>query len=62
MRTMVALDDMLLKEAKRRAVGQGSTLSEVLDDALRQLLASPTRHERRHEKLERWSHARQKQR
>lgn len=39
MRTTVNLDDELLRRAKERAARQGRTLSEVVSDALRVLLA-----------------------
>lgn len=61
MRMNLVVDDVLLKAARKRAVGQGSTLSEVIDDALRQLLARPTQLERRDEKLRRaWGRAKKK--
>lgn len=41
MRTTVALNDTLLEEAKRRAAELGTTLSAVVEDALRQLLYRP---------------------
>ena len=39
MRTTVNIDDRLLVEAKTRAATTGRTLSEVLEDALREALA-----------------------
>lgn len=39
MRTTVRLDDALLREAKRYAAEQGTTLTAVLDQALREVLA-----------------------
>jgi len=38
MRTTVRLDDELLAAAKRRAAEQGSTLTAVIEDALRRAL------------------------
>lgn len=38
MRTTLVLDDRLVREAKRRAADTGSTLSEVVNDALREAL------------------------
>lgn len=39
MRTTVRLDDDLLREAKKLAASRGITLTAVLDEALRSLLA-----------------------
>jgi hypothetical protein len=39
MRTTVRLDERLLREAKQFAARNGRTLTAVIDDALRQLLA-----------------------
>ncbi|MDQ3973587.1 MAG: type II toxin-antitoxin system VapB family antitoxin [Actinomycetota bacterium] len=39
MRTTVRLDDALLRAAKRYAAEHGTTLTRVLEDALRALLA-----------------------
>lgn len=41
MRTTVAIDDHLLANAKRRARERGSTLGELVEDALRRELATP---------------------
>lgn len=60
MRTTFAIDDVLLKAVKKRAQTQGSTMSEVVDDALRQLFARPTLHERRETKLRSWGRAKKK--
>jgi hypothetical protein len=38
MRTTLVLDDRLVREAKRRAVDTGTTLSEIVNDALREAL------------------------
>ena len=40
MRTTVKLDDGLLAQAKQVAARSGRTLSEVIEDALRQVLAT----------------------
>lgn len=40
MRTTVRLDDALLTEAKEAAARTGRTLTEVIEDALRQSLAA----------------------
>ncbi len=42
MRTTVAVDDHLLAAAKRRAGERGQTLGQVIEDALRRELATPT--------------------
>ena len=42
MRTTVTLDDELLQEAKEAAVRSGRTLSEVVGDALREMLRRRT--------------------
>ncbi len=39
MRTTVRLDDHLLKEAKSAAAASGRTLTQLLEDALRETLA-----------------------
>ena len=39
MRTTIRLDDELLAEAKRRAIETGRTLTAVIEDALREVLA-----------------------
>jgi predicted transcriptional regulator len=39
MRTTVRLDDDILEEAKRYALDRGTTLTAVLEEALRELLA-----------------------
>lgn len=62
MRTTIAVDDALLKAVKKRAQTQGSTMSEVVDDALRQLFSRPTAHERRDAKLRSWGRAKKKTR
>jgi predicted transcriptional regulator len=41
MRTTIRLDDDLLTAAKRRAVETGSTLTAVIEDALRRALTEP---------------------
>lgn len=46
MRTTIRLDDELLTRAKRAAVERGTTLTAVIEDALRRALAS-TDEERR---------------
>jgi hypothetical protein len=40
MRTTLVLDDRVLKLARRRAVERGLTLSEVVNEALRSMLAA----------------------
>ena len=42
MRTTVSIDDELLESAKRRAAERGKTLGQMVEDALRRELASPT--------------------
>ena len=42
-RTTVRLDDALLREAKRYAAEQGTTLTAMLDQALREILARQER-------------------
>jgi plasmid stability protein len=42
-RTTLALDDDLLRALKRRAAEQGKPLQAVVNDALRQAIASPRR-------------------
>lgn len=39
MRTTIRIDDELFKEAKRAAVESGRTLTEVVEDSLRETLA-----------------------
>ena len=39
MRTTIRLDDQLLKEAKATAAASGRTLTELVEDALREALA-----------------------
>jgi hypothetical protein len=39
MRTTVRLDDQLLRDVKRYAVESGRTMTAVIEDALRELLA-----------------------
>ncbi len=39
MRTTVRLDERLLREAKRLAAESGQTLTSILEDALREMLA-----------------------
>jgi len=39
MRTTIRLDDELLKEAKRAAAASGRTLTELVEDSLRESLA-----------------------
>ena len=46
MRTTIRLDDDLLNRAKRVAIERGTTLTAVIEDALRRALAPPT-HDRR---------------
>ena len=41
MRSTLILDDELFKKAKRRAAERGTTLSEVVNQALRESLAKP---------------------
>lgn len=47
MRTTIRLDDDLLRRAKREALERGTTLTAVIEDALRRALATtgPTRSE-----------------
>lgn len=40
MRTTIRLDDELLKQAKVRAVEQGITLTQLIDESLRERLAA----------------------
>lgn len=40
MRTTITLDERILRAAKRHAVQQGTTLSAVIEDALRAKLAA----------------------
>jgi hypothetical protein len=41
MRTTITLDDRLLRAAKRYAADRGTTVSAVIDEALRAKLAAP---------------------
>jgi hypothetical protein len=41
MRTTLSLDDALLEQAKERAARTGRTLSQVVEDALREAFARP---------------------
>ena len=41
MRSTVSLEDELFKKAKRRAAERGTTLSEIMNQALRESLAKP---------------------
>lgn len=43
MRTTVSIPDSLLREAKLAAAGAGRTLSDLVEDGLRLLLARPDR-------------------
>lgn len=43
MKTTLNLDDELLRKAKRWAAAQGTTLTAVIEDALRARLTEPTR-------------------
>ena len=43
MRTTVRLDDKLMKEAKVRAAEQGITLTQLIDESLRERLSSRPR-------------------
>ncbi len=43
MRTTLAIDDALLRRAKKRAAERGVTLGSFVEEALRDYLASPTR-------------------
>lgn len=47
MRTTVRLDDQLLTEAKKLAAETGTTLTAVMEDALRAALARPKQVRRR---------------
>ncbi len=42
MRTTISVDDHLLDGAKRRARERGQTLGQLIEDALRRELATPT--------------------
>lgn len=46
MRTTIRLDDELLTRAKRAALERGTTLTAVIEDALRRALAPGTRTDR----------------
>jgi hypothetical protein len=41
MRSTLIIDDHLFKQARQRAADQGTTLSEVVNQALREALAKP---------------------
>ena len=41
MRTTLDLDETLIRRAKRRAADEGTTLTSVIEGALRQYLATP---------------------
>jgi plasmid stability protein len=43
MKTTLNLDDELVRRAKRRAAEQGTTLTAVIEDALRAALSEPAR-------------------
>jgi hypothetical protein len=45
MKTTLNLDEELLREAKKRAAERGTTLRQVVEDALRDALAEPDAHE-----------------
>ena len=47
MRTTVRLDEHLLKEAKQLAARSGRTLTAVIEEALRQMLARREKHPKR---------------
>jgi len=47
MRTTLRIDDELMKEAKGIAAASGRTLTEVIDDLLRESLARRKRNQRR---------------
>ncbi len=42
MKTTLNIDDTVMAELKREAARQGRTMSEMVESALRRLLASPT--------------------
>lgn len=50
-RTTVRLDDELLAAAKRRAADRGTTLTALIEDALREILTREPTDERREIKL-----------
>jgi hypothetical protein len=60
MRTTFAIDKAMIRAVRRRAQEQGCTMSEVVDDALRQLFATPTPLERRDAKLRAWGRSRKR--
>ena len=60
MRTTLVLDDALFHAAKRRAAERRSTVSEVVNDALRQLISRPP--SRREIKLPTWGDPRKRRR
>lgn len=43
MRTTISIDDQLLEAAKRKAKSRGVTLGEYVEDALRLVIAGPSR-------------------
>ncbi len=45
MRTTLNLDDKLVRTLKRRAAESGRTMTEMIEEALRELLARPAREE-----------------
>lgn len=47
MRTTLNLNDDLVRQAKQRAVAEDSTLTSVIEDALRRLLSGGSAQERR---------------
>lgn len=46
MRTTLAIDDNLLREAKRRAAHRGMSLGQYVEDALRRAFTRPVAEER----------------
>jgi predicted transcriptional regulator len=49
MRTTLNLDDELMRTVKRRAAESGRTMTEIIEEALREMLARPSRDEERRE-------------
>lgn len=47
MRTTIRIDDQLLKEAKKLALRRGTSLTAVIEDALREALARQRKPEKR---------------
>lgn len=43
MRTTLIIDEELLRQAKRRAADRGVTVSDIVNDALRELVREPIR-------------------